>query len=394
MSKSTAGLQRDIGQILWLGFAGTELTSDVSRALCFGSDPDSAPAMAGAVVCFKRNLRLDKREVADGRAHEVADLPALSELNRALHQLALQVGERTPLWIAIDQEGGRVQRVREPATVWPPMMSLAHCQENASQLAEKVGEAMGRELAALGFDIDFAPVLDVHSNPANPIIGDRAFGSDPQEAASRALAFARGLDAAGMLGCGKHFPGHGDTATDSHLVLPRLDHDMERLREVELEPFRQAIAADIPMIMSAHIVFSSLDNEVPATLSRRVMNDLLRDQLGFRGIAVSDDFGMQAIAGGYGTGEAVVQAIRAGCDALLLCNKWTQQTEAYEALIRAAESDSELRGRIAESAQRIREAKKRQAERRAALPAPSLEVCGSQAHRQLAVELAATAKSA
>src|SRR5262249_38047525 len=159
--------------------------------------------------------------------------------------------------------GGRVQRVRAPATVWPPMLGIS--KDGDAARAEAIGRALGDELAVLGFDIDFAPVLDVHTNPANPIIGDRAFATTPDEAIRLAGAFARGLAAAGVLSCGKHFPGHGDTTTDSHLDLPRIDHDMARLRAVELAPFR---AVPVPMIMTAHVVFAALDPELPATLSR------------------------------------------------------------------------------------------------------------------------------
>ena len=172
----------------------------------------------GATVLFKRNLIIDD----DGRC----DLDALIALCAKLH-------ERGAL-IAIDQEGGRVQRVKEPATVWPPMMALERLPPGEDVgFAEKVGRAMGDELRALGLDIDFAPVLDVHTNPANPIIGDRAFGRDAESVIQRALAFAHGLADAGVLACGKHFPGHGDTATDSHLELPRIDHPWPRLEAVE-----------------------------------------------------------------------------------------------------------------------------------------------------------------
>src|SRR5262249_19623677 len=155
-------------------------------------------------------------------------------------------------------------------------------------LAEQVGRAIGDELRALGFDVDFAPVLDVHTNAANPVIGARAFGVDAESVARRALAFARGLDAAGVLACGKHFPGHGGTATDSHRELPRIDHDWERLERIELLPFRRAAEAGLPMIMTAHVLFAALDPERPATLAPSVVTGLLRGTLGYRGVVVSD----------------------------------------------------------------------------------------------------------
>src|SRR5439155_12238093 len=157
----------------------------------------------------------------------------------------------------------------------------------AERTAEAVGRAIGDELRALGVDIDFAPVLDVHTNPANPVIGERAFGRDAATVARRALAFARGLDAAGVLACGKHFPGHGDTDTDSHLELPRIDHDWDRLEKVELAPFQRAAHAKLPMIMTAHVVFAAPDAQRPATLAEPLLTGLLRKQLGYHGLTAS-----------------------------------------------------------------------------------------------------------
>ena len=204
--------------------------------------------------------------------------------------------------------------------------------DESLQALEALGHRMGSELPQWGFDIDFAPVLDVHTNPDNPIIGDRAFAEEPEAAAARALAFAAGLARGGVLPCGKHFPGHGDTATDSHLALPRLDHDMERLRAVELHPFVRAIEAKLPMLMTAHVVFAALDDSVPATLSKTVVTGLLRTTLGYDGIVISDDLDMRAIADNFGVGEAAVAAIDAGCDVLLLCRNRENQELARRAL--------------------------------------------------------------
>jgi beta-N-acetylhexosaminidase len=294
-------------------------------------------------------------------------------------QLHRSAPDGTPALIAIDQEGGRVQRVRAPATVWPPM--YAHealpASVDATALAEEVGLAMGRELRALGLDIDFAPVLDVHTNPENPVIGDRAFSSDPELVAARALAFARGLHAAGILACGKHFPGHGDTVTDSHLDLPRIDHDMARLLRVELLPFAQAAAAKLPMIMTAHVIFAALDATRPATLSRRVITELLRERVHYRGVIVSDDLDMAAIAEHVGVEAAAPAAIRAGCDVLLLCQNQAHREAAEAALAREAEGDAALRDRIAESAARVRAMKAAHAANQRATPAPGRDVVGS-----------------
>ncbi|HEU0032429.1 MAG TPA: beta-N-acetylhexosaminidase [Kofleriaceae bacterium] len=373
-------MRDDVGQLLWIGFHGTTVPDELTRALDAGR--------AGVTIVFKRNLVHHATPDGDG---ELCDLDALVALNAALHRSA---PDGTPALIALDQEGGLVQRVRAPATVWPPMAAhdrLAADDPTDTALAEQVGLAMGRELRALGFDIDFAPVLDVHTNPLNPIIGNRAFATEPHLVARRALAFARGLTDAGILACGKHFPGHGDTATDSHLDLPRIDHDWERLEQVELLPFARAAAspdpAIMPMLMTAHVVFAALDPDRPATLSPPVITGLLRNRLHYNGVILSDDLDMRAIVDHVGVAEAAVQAIRAGCDALLLCRDEANQAAAEAALLREAERDSTLRTRIAESAARIRAMKRAHLANQQRHPAPPLATVGSAEHKALAARL-------
>jgi beta-N-acetylhexosaminidase len=365
-------IARDAGQVMWIGFAGPELDADLARRIGAGE--------CGAAILFKRNLRF-LGPGGNGPNGDQCDLDALVELNAALHAAA---PTGSPLLVAIDQEGGSVQRVRAPATVWPPM--LCHdgfAAPDDEALAESVGRALGDELAALGVDIDFAPVLDIHSNDANPVIGERAFGRDAATVTRRALAFARGLAAAGLLSCGKHFPGHGDTSTDSHLELPRIDHDLAALEQRELAPFRAAAAAGLPMIMTAHVVFSALDDTVPATLSRAVITDLLRDRYAYRGLIVSDDLDMKAIADHFGIADAAVRAIDAGCDVLLACRDLSHQLQARESLIRRAESSTDFRAKLAAAAARIRSLK-------ATHPSPATprSVIGSWTHRRLADRLA------
>ncbi len=373
-----ASLADDVGQVLWYGFHGTTASAPLLAAIGRGE--------VGAVVLFKRNLVI---QVVDGGAavpQEVVDLDRLVALNHALHAAAPPA---SPLLIAVDQEGGAVQRVRAPGTQWPPMLTLdGHPAPTDELLAREVGRALGRELAALGFDIDFAPVLDVHTNPANPIIGDRAFGTEPETVARRALALAAGLADAGVLACGKHFPGHGDTATDSHLELPRLDHAWDRLDAIELVPFRRAAEAGLPMIMTAHVIFAALDPDQPATLSARVIHEVLRQRLGYRGVIVSDDLDMRAIADHHGVGDAAVRALRAGCDALLLCRDEAHQAEARAALLHAGAGDADLRARLAEAAARVRAMKAAHAAARATRPPDSVDVVGCPAHRELADRLA------
>ncbi len=297
-----------------------------------------------------------------------------------------------PLLVSIDQEGGLVQRVRAPATEWPPMLSVGAGGDPARTAA--VGRALGEEMAALGIGWDFAPVLDVHTNPANPVIGNRAFGSDADAVTTHALAFWRGLRGAGLVGCGKHFPGHGDTRTDSHHELPVVAHDVERLRAVELAPFAAAARAGMEAIMTAHVMYPALDPDRPATLSRRIATDVLRGELGFRGVLVSDDLGMKAVADRYPIDELAVGAIAAGCDHLLIREPAARQQAAFEALVRAAESRAELRARVAESAARVAALK---AACTVAMPAPGAmlpSLLGTPAHKALAASFGGAAPSA
>jgi beta-N-acetylhexosaminidase len=367
----THTLEQDVGQVLWVGFHGTTVPDRLRAQI--------AAAEVGVVVLFKRNLVVNVAQAAAGTVpQEVVDVAALVELNRALHAAA---PAGAPVLIAVDQEGGVVQRVRAPATQWPPMLCLdGHPVPDDEALARAVGTALGRELAALGFDIDFAPVLDVHTNEKNPIIGDRAFGRDAEAVARRALALAEGLAAGGVLACGKHFPGHGDTATDSHLELPRLDHPWDRLDAVELLPFRRAAAAGLPMIMTAHVVFAALDEREPATLSAAVIDGLLRKRIGYHGVVVSDDLDMKAIASHFGIGDAAVRAVGAGCDALLLCRDEAHQAEARDALIRAGEREAAMRARLGEAAARVRAMKSQHAARRGAEPPQGFEILGAHEH--------------
>jgi len=249
--------------------------------------------------------------------------------------------------IAVDQEGGRVARLRSPFTEWPPMRTFGDA--NSPALARAAGRAMGRELAAAGFNCDFAPVLDVDSNPANPVIGDRSFSSQPRRVAAMALAFARGLQDSGIVPCGKHFPGHGDTALDSHLALPEVARTLQELRRVELAPFRRAIKANLPMLMTAHVRYPALDPDHPATLSKAILQTLLRRELGFEGAVVSDDLSMHALDGSGSLGEVAVDAFNAGCDLLLACQSLEAGEEAAAALEAGVRS-----GRI--SQRRLREA--------------------------------------
>jgi beta-N-acetylhexosaminidase len=349
-------IARAAGQLVSVGFEGTAVPTELRARIAAGE--------VGGVILFRPNI---------------VDPPQLAELVADLRRAA---PADTPLLVSIDQEGGLVQRLRAPATVWPPMLSVGAGDDPTRTAA--VGRALGEELAAVGVGWNFAPVLDVHTNPANPVIGNRAFGTTPDAVVAHALAFWRGLRAAGVLGCGKHFPGHGDTRTDSHHELPVVDHDVERLRRIELAPFAAAVSAGFEALMTAHVLYAALDPDRPATLSPRIATDLLRGELGFRGVLVSDDLGMKAVADRYPVGELATGTVEAGVDHLLIRGPAARQVAAFEAIVAAADARPSFRARVEESAARVAVLK------RAAtvpMPAPSAmlpSLLGTPAHRALA----------
>ncbi|MFA5808428.1 MAG: beta-N-acetylhexosaminidase, partial [bacterium] len=253
-----------IASPLWVGFEGKALPAALSRWLARGE--------VGGVVLFSRNI---------GSPAQV------SGLCREIRSAA-GCGNPLPL-IAIDQEGGRVARLKEPPFTWfPPARACSlFCCRNES-VAEGVGAATAAELRAVGIDVNFAPVLDVDSNPENPVIGDRAFSADPSAAAALGIAFAIGSLSRGILPVGKHFPGHGDTSADSHEELPVVRAGRQTLLRRELLPFRRAARAGIPALMTAHVMYPALDRAAPATLSRKILHDLLRERMRFRGAVISD----------------------------------------------------------------------------------------------------------
>jgi beta-N-acetylhexosaminidase len=307
------------GRVLVVGYPSTEPPRIVRDALREGS-------LAG-VILFKRNL-------VEGPEAVAASIASLESPE--------------PLLVSVDQEGGRVARFGPPVLKLPPMRTLG--ERGDVGLTRRCARVLGRQLRALGFTMDFAPVLDVDTNPDNPVIGDRSFGRDPAAVIAHGLAFADGLADAGLLACGKHFPGHGDTDTDSHLALPVLRHAIERLEAVELAPF--AAASRVPALMTAHVLFEALDAEVPATLSWRVVTDLLRRRLGYPGVVISDDLEMKAVADRWGVAQSAVRAIEAGCDLLLVCKDVDACFEAREALARRASEDAAFAERLRDAGDR------------------------------------------
>ena len=316
-------LDREAAALLCVGFHGTSPSADVLTLIRRG---------VSGVILFSRNSE---------SAEPVAELTA-----------ALKRAASRPLLVAIDQEGGRVARLRaaQGFTELPPMRAIGAAGDE--RLAFGVGALLGRELHAVGIDQDYAPVVDVDTNPANPVIGDRALSSDPDVVARLGAALALGLQAEGVAACAKHFPGHGDTSQDSHVDLPRLPHALERLRAVELPPFRALAQAGVAAVMTAHVVFERLDPRRPATLSPPVMR-LLREELGFQGCCVSDDLEMKAVAEHFPLEEAAPGAVAAGVDQLLVCHRADLQAEAIDLVRGAVEAGRIPRERLAEARARV-----------------------------------------
>jgi beta-N-acetylhexosaminidase len=238
---------------------------------------------------------------------------------------------------------------------------------------------MGEELSSIGVDMNFAPVLDVLTNAANTVIGDRAFAPDPQTVGLFGCAQARGLRESGVIPCGKHFPGHGATRIDSHDDLPRDERSLDELNQTDLQPFRMAITEGIEMIMTAHILYPALDAEYPATLSRKSMDGLLRQQVGYQGVVVTDDLEMGAIIRHDAVEQAAVQALCAGADLLLICHRVDLALTARDACLRALEAGNLSEQRLEEARRRLALLKRRHTQQRRAGRA----VIGSQAHQQL-----------
>lgn len=321
--KEMNDLERMAGNVIVCGFHGLEAPSEARRWLSEGS-------VAGMIL-FKRNIaNVDQA---------CALIASCTADRRASH----------PILVCVDQEGGRVARFGKPVLQLPPMRTISKAGD--PNLTRETARVLGQQLRAIGVNLNFAPVLDVDTNPANPIIGDRAFGRTPSEVIEHALAFADGLHAGGVLSCGKHFPGHGDTDVDSHCDLPTILHHDERLNDVELPPFRAAVGR-VASLMTAHIVFEGLDPTAPATMSKAVIGELLRRDIGFQDAVFSDDLEMGAITDHYAIEEAGMLAIEAGCDLLLVCSDIEATGRLRDTLAREADRSKTFAARLAQARSR------------------------------------------
>ena len=322
-------LRQKLGQLLMVGFDGLHTNAHIETLI--------RQHHIGGVILFRRNVDTPQQ---------------VAVLNRSLQQINAEAST-VPLLIAVDQEGGMVARIEDGVTPLPS--ALAFRATGSAADCEALTAYANAELKALGFNLNFAPDLDVNNNPLNPVIGVRAFGETPAEVIEYGMAALRGVQVAGMAATAKHFPGHGDTDVDSHLGLPRVPHDPQRLHAVELVPFEAAIAAGVDTFMSSHVVFPAFepDPDTPATMSRAVLTDLLRGELGFAGVTFTDCLEMDAIAKGPGTIAGALAAIKAGADVVLISHTQALQQGFLDALERAVASGEITEAQIDASVARV-----------------------------------------
>ena len=360
-------IEEKVGQLIMVGFEGTQANETIKIHI--------RERFVGGVVLFSRNIETPQQT---------------AELTNQLQRLAGATPCQIPLFIGIDQEGGWVIRLKEGATVLPGNMALGATDSTA--LAERAGEITAVELAAVGVNLNFAPVMDVNNNLDNPVIGRRSFGESPELVSRLGVPYIRGLQRKGVLATAKHFPGHGDTTVDSHFDLPTVNHDRERIHALELQPFRAAIDADVDAIMTAHIVYSAFDPDRPATLSPAILTDLLRKELGFDGLLITDDMEMKAIDDRYRSGEAAVMAVEAGADIVMVLWTPAKQNEVFDALLSAVKSGRITQARLDQSVERILKSKEGAAFDRRFVDVGAVgRTVGGEAHRKLAQTIASRA---
>lgn len=351
-----------IGHHLMVGFFGTEVTDELRayvRRYQFSN-----------FILFRRN---------------VVNCDQLAALCDQLQRLSLEETGK-PAIIATDQEGGAVSRLPDECAIVPTAMAVAATGDPA--YAHQAGVITGREMMALGVNCDLAPSVDVNCNPRNPVINVRSYGDTPEQVSAFACGMIRGLQAEGVMACAKHFPGHGDTDTDSHVGLPCVDKPMDVLEKCELAPFRAAIDAGVRAVMTTHILFPQLDaSGVPATMSRPILTGLLREQLGFDGVIITDCMMMDAIAKHYGTVEGSVAACAAGADMICICHDLKLAGEACEAIERAIDEGRIDCAQMLESAARVDAEKNRLA----AAPKPEQSVAGCKEHAAAVAAMRAAA---
>jgi beta-N-acetylhexosaminidase len=353
-----------IGQHLIMGISGHTLTADEKKFIVSNN--------IGGVVLFGRNVSEPKQ------VHALC-----SEIQSLRHQMP----DKAPLFIGIDMEGGRVARLKAPFTVWPPLKLLGDL-DNAT-VTFHLSNKMGLELNSVGINLDFAPCVDVFTNPKNTVIGDRSISTDPEMVAKHASALVRGYIKSNIISCAKHFPGHGNTVIDSHEDLPVEDLDMQRLESLELVPFKRSFKARVDMVMTAHILFKNIDPDWPATLSETFLKKILREQCRYRGLIITDDLDMKAMAKHYDRKMIPVRALQAGADLLLYCNEPESPPRAIEGISEALDKGVLKRDQLETSYKRILDLKKEKIAHPDPMPyEDALKIIGCADHQRIAQALA------
>ncbi|SFG62480.1 beta-N-acetylhexosaminidase [Sporolactobacillus nakayamae] len=347
-----------IGQLMVFGFDGKRMTPELKKMIHENK--------LGSIILFSRNL---------------AEPSQIRQLTNELQSEAKKAGHQYPLMICTDQENGAVRRLGKGSTEFPGSMVLGASQDVNN--AYKVAKMTAEELKNVGINWNLAPVVDVNNNPLNPVICTRSFGEDPRIVAEMGKAFMRGLQEKGIISTLKHFPGHGDTGMDSHLDLPVIKHNIDRLEKVELVPFRRCIDAGADVIMSAHIYFPALEKQygLPATLSKKVLTGLLREHLHFQGVITTDCLEMKAISDRFGTARGAVMALKAGADMVMVSHTYEKQVETLDQVNKALEKGQINTKSLIQSMERINRLKEKYLNWNEALHPESISVVSNQNHR-------------
>ena len=329
MEQST--ISKLVGQLFIIGFEGKHPTKEVADFIKNNN--------IGGICYFGHNIESPEQ---------------LANLTNEIQNLTPNI----PQFVTIDQEGGIVSRLGPPFCEIP---AAAHLEKFSPKDVFEIAQVMAYEMKAVGINWDFAPVCDINTNPTNPIIGkyNRSYSTDIETVEKLASATVRGLQKGGVIACAKHFPGHGDTSSDSHFTLPVIEHSLERLNEVELKPFKKVIKSGVDSVMTAHVLYTSIDDAYPATLSKTVINDLLRKECRFNGVLISDDMQMKGITEHYPVDQAVTLAVKAGVDQLLYCMNFDVQQRAFEALVKAVMDKDISLSRVEEAIKRSHQLKKK-----------------------------------
>ncbi|MYL34608.1 beta-N-acetylhexosaminidase [Pontibacillus yanchengensis] len=304
-----------IAQMMYVGLNGTSLSQKGKEMI--------ASQHVGGIILLGRNVT----------GHKQLDA-YVSSIKQANH------GYDVPLFVGVDEEGGRVSRIPSALRNIPSSKQIG--DQNNPDLSYQVGELLAKKVEQYGFNMDFAPVLDINNNPNNPVIGDRSFGAEPSKVSELGIATMKGIASEGVVPVVKHFPGHGDTSVDSHINLPKINKTLNELDDFELVPFKNAVDEGADMVMVAHILFPELDQTYPATLSKSVITGVLREKLQFDGVVITDDMTMGAISNEYGMEQAAVLSIKAGSDMVMIANPQGDQYESVQQTIKQTVEKGEI----------------------------------------------------